>query len=231
MLKLGRLRLTPSMIIALIALFISLGGTSYAAVVPPKNSVGTAQLKKQAVTTAKISKATLAALKGNTGPAGPQGQTGPQGPAGSQGPAGPQGPAGSDASLANVAAGGALTGNYPNPQLAAPEAPQPITFENGWHDYGLAANPTRYFKDPFGIVHLSGGMAGGTLSATAFTLPAGYRPIGLALFPVLSTTSGGAGGNFVGACFSISSNGQASMWTGGDNHFVGLDGITFRAAH
>jgi hypothetical protein len=48
------------MAVALLALFISLGGTSYAAVnsLPP-NSVGTAQLKTKAVTSAKIADAAV----------------------------------------------------------------------------------------------------------------------------------------------------------------------------
>jgi hypothetical protein len=42
------------MIVALIALFVALGGSSYAAVTLAKNSVGSKQLKKNAVTTKKI---------------------------------------------------------------------------------------------------------------------------------------------------------------------------------
>jgi hypothetical protein len=46
---------SPAMVVALIALFVALGGTSYAAMnsLPP-NSVGTAQLKPNAVASAKI---------------------------------------------------------------------------------------------------------------------------------------------------------------------------------
>jgi hypothetical protein len=40
--------------IALLALFIALGGTTYAATALPKNSVGTKQLRKNAVTSAKV---------------------------------------------------------------------------------------------------------------------------------------------------------------------------------
>jgi hypothetical protein len=40
--------------IALAALFIALGGTSYAAVAIPKNSVGSSQLRRGAVTSSKI---------------------------------------------------------------------------------------------------------------------------------------------------------------------------------
>ena len=74
--------------IALLALFIALSGTTYAAssALLPKNSVGTPQLKNGAVTKKKINKKTLKALKGNRGLQGLKGATGA---AGVQGPAGP----------------------------------------------------------------------------------------------------------------------------------------------
>jgi hypothetical protein len=79
--------------IALLALFIALSGTTFAAAVAlPKNSVGTAQLKNGAVTKKKINKKTIRQLKGNRGPAGPQGPQGPTGPQGVQGVQGPAGP-------------------------------------------------------------------------------------------------------------------------------------------
>jgi hypothetical protein len=89
--------------IGLLALFIALGGTSYAAVTLPANSVGTKQIKKNAVTSAKIKKNAVTSAKvkngslrqvdfaagelpaGPTGPAGPHGAGGPQGPKGDKG--------------------------------------------------------------------------------------------------------------------------------------------------
>lgn len=50
---------SPSMIVACIALFVALGGTSYAAIKLPANSVGTKQIKNSAVTGAKVKDATL----------------------------------------------------------------------------------------------------------------------------------------------------------------------------
>jgi len=47
--------------IGLLALFVALGGTSYAAVKLPRNSVGTAQIKSHAVTTSKLSTSTVKA--------------------------------------------------------------------------------------------------------------------------------------------------------------------------
>lgn len=72
--------------------------------VPPPGSVGTAQLKKGAVTAAKVKLGSLLAADlepgqaggshGSAGPKGAPGQQGQRGERGAQGPAGPKGPAG-----------------------------------------------------------------------------------------------------------------------------------------
>ena len=49
--------------IALLALFIALGGTTYAATALPKNSVGPKQLRKNAVTNTKIAKNAVTGAK------------------------------------------------------------------------------------------------------------------------------------------------------------------------
>src|SRR3970040_1855331 len=101
-------RPSPAMIVACIALLVSLGGTSVAAVsqLVPRNSVGTAQLKNGAVTNAKVRNNAInsgkvqnrSLLRGDFAPGQlPAGPTGPQGPAGPAGPAGAaraSGPAG-----------------------------------------------------------------------------------------------------------------------------------------
>jgi hypothetical protein len=57
---------SPAFVIALIALFVALGGTSFAAInALPKNSVGSKQLKKNAVTTAKIKNGAVTGAKIN----------------------------------------------------------------------------------------------------------------------------------------------------------------------
>ena len=53
--------LTPSLVISVMALFVALGGASYAAIKLPKNSVGAAQIKKNAVTSAKVKDRSLLA--------------------------------------------------------------------------------------------------------------------------------------------------------------------------
>lgn len=90
-----RRRPSPAMVVALVALLLALGGTSYATVsaVLPKNSVGTAQLKANAVVSAKVKDRSLRAVDFATGqlPAGPQGAQGPQGPQGAKGDTGAKG--------------------------------------------------------------------------------------------------------------------------------------------
>jgi hypothetical protein len=58
-----RPKLTYANVVATLALFIALGGASYAAIKLPKNSVGTKQLKKNAVTTAKLRNGAVTAAK------------------------------------------------------------------------------------------------------------------------------------------------------------------------
>jgi hypothetical protein len=50
---------SPAMVVACIALAVALGGTSYAAIRLPANSVGTKQLKRGAVTGVKVKSNTL----------------------------------------------------------------------------------------------------------------------------------------------------------------------------
>lgn len=77
-------RLTYANVMATIAVFIALGGASYAAFKVPKNSVGPKQLRKNAVTSAKVKDGSL--MSADFGqdqlPAGPMGKVGPPGPPG-----------------------------------------------------------------------------------------------------------------------------------------------------
>ena len=85
-------KISPAMVIAMIALTVALGGTSYAAIVLPAHSVGAKQLKSSAVTSVKIKKNAVTSAKVKDGsllktdfkagqiPAGATGATGAIGP-------------------------------------------------------------------------------------------------------------------------------------------------------
>lgn len=78
-----RAKLTYANVMATLAVFIALGGTSYAALTLPRNSVGSAQIRSKAVRSAEIrdraiqirdiSARARIALQGRTGPTGPAG--------------------------------------------------------------------------------------------------------------------------------------------------------------
>jgi hypothetical protein len=99
---------TPAMLVACVALAVSLGGVSYAAGVLPKNSVGAAQLQRKAVTRAKLKKNAVTGVKVKNGsltaadftagqlPAGPQGPKGDMGNPGARGAKGDKGDPGAN---------------------------------------------------------------------------------------------------------------------------------------
>jgi hypothetical protein len=156
-------RLTYANVMATIAVFIALGGASYAAVKLPKNSVGTKQLKKNSVTTAKIKKDAVTGAKVKK-----------------------QTLTGSDINLNKL--GTVPNATHANSADSIPPA-EPIHligapgepgFENGATNSpvkigGLGFPPAGFYKDAFGIVHLEGAVKAGG-SALIFTLPSGYRP-------------------------------------------------------
>jgi hypothetical protein len=120
-----RRHLSFANVASLSALVFAMGGTSYALSIP-KNSVGTAQIKKSAVansdlranavTSGKVKNGALEAADFKLGqiPAGAKGATGATGPAGAAGPTGPKGaagPAGQAVAYARVAAAGTIQTN------------------------------------------------------------------------------------------------------------------------
>jgi hypothetical protein len=91
-----RPKLSYANVVATLALFIALGGASYAAIKLPKNSVGAKQLKRGAVTPPKLSKSAFDLLHGQPGNQGPEGKQGPPGASGTDGTDGTNGTNGSN---------------------------------------------------------------------------------------------------------------------------------------
>ena len=87
---------SPALVIACLALAVALGGTGYAAVSLPRNSVGTVQLKNDAVVSSKVRNGSLLKTDFRAGqiPTGPQGPQGPGGATGATGATGAAGAAG-----------------------------------------------------------------------------------------------------------------------------------------
>jgi hypothetical protein len=122
-----RRHLTYANVMATAAVFLALGGVSYAAVAIPKNSVGNPQLRANAVTTGKIKNGTLLAADFEPGEL-PRGATGAPGTAGVTGLQGPQGPQGQQGQKGQPGMPG-MPGisNYQvvvNPEIAAPAGTQ-----------------------------------------------------------------------------------------------------------
>ncbi|MBS1877956.1 MAG: hypothetical protein JST31_00430 [Actinobacteria bacterium] len=92
-------RPSAALVVATLALFVSLGGGAYAAFSLPRNSVGTAQLQAGSVTAGKVKVGSLLGRDFKpgqlpAGPRGPKGEPGPRGAAGETGLAGAAGKAG-----------------------------------------------------------------------------------------------------------------------------------------
>jgi hypothetical protein len=99
---------SPAMTVACIALAVALSGAGYAAVTLPRNSVGTPQLKKNAVNSAKVKDRSLRANDFALG----------QLPAGAQGPQGAPGPRGTSVvararNLSSITTSGTTETNWP----------------------------------------------------------------------------------------------------------------------
>ena len=92
------------------------------------------------------------------------------------------------------------------------------TINNGTAD---SSSTPSYYKDEFGVVHLSGRVNNLTGNRqTLFTLQSGYRPYAGKGFPCIS-----GGGNF--GYVSVGNTGQVSLTVGNLSYML-LDGITFK---
>lgn len=204
-----RPRVTYANVMATIAVFIALGGASYAALKLPKNSVGAKQLKKNAVTTAKIKKEAVTAAKIKKGTL-----TGTQINASTLGTV----PNAQHATTAD-----SLPPAEPWHQVNAPGEP---AFEGAWANQG-EGQTVAFYKDQVGIVHLRGvAKAEVVTTKTIFTLPPGFRPAAGALLPFavacLPCAPGGTG------TLLIAQDGPGTVEAPASEN-VSLEGVSFRA--
>lgn len=97
-------------------------------------------------------------------------------------------------------------------------------FQNAWVSYGGAYPLASFRKFPDGRVKLRGLIRSGTIGATAFTLPVGYRPgSGAAYFTAVSQS----GSTTVFGDVIVQADGQVQPLVPATNTFVSLDDIEF----
>jgi hypothetical protein len=221
-------RQAPSMIVALLALFLSLGGVSYGVAT---GSIGSRDIKDNTVRGKDVRDRSLSGkdVKDNS-LGGGQVNEGKLG----QVPSAASADSATSAQDAHTLAGSPATA-YARAGAEAVHAigaPGEIAFNTGWRFGGIAGTEEvpGYWKDPAGTVHLRGaaGRSAGS-GRVIFTLPVGYRPNLVQLY----ITYGGASTQ---AYVSVNPDGSV-VWEGGSDEngstdnsaYVGLGNITFRA--
>lgn len=208
-------RPSPALVISVLALFVALGGTGYAA-----SQINGKTLKNNSVTGKKLKNKTI------TG-----GKVKPNSLTGAQINESSLGTVPSATSAANAAT---LDGRSAATFAAAKAEPvhivgapgQPL-FNTGWGVGGSEQVPG-FWKDPFGTVYLQGqaGRESGGES-TIFTLPPGFRPSDNSYF---STYPSGGDGTVAIAVLATGEVELFGLEEPSDEGFVGLGGIVFRAA-
>jgi len=219
-LKQIRKRLTYANVMSSLAVFLVLGGaTAFAAIkkVGPNeikaNSIKTGKIVKEAVTAGKIKKNAVTESKIANG-AVTTNKIANDAVTGEKVKESTLGTVPDADKLGGTPASGYAKSQLPTPTLA--------TLVGAWETAGGRA-PASYYKDSFGIVHLEGIVEGGGTFSEIFELPAGFRPGTSANFLVYGNASTPAG-------IFISSEGEVTLLEG-DDAFISLYGITFRAGN
>lgn len=213
-----RSRFTYANVMSTIAVVLALGGaTAVAAGGLARNSVGTQQLKKNAVTGVKVKDGSLSGADVNVSRLGVV-------------------PSASTATTAQKAAVAERAGSAERADVAStaagllpPEAPRLVgapgepPFEAGWQAVPNLTPPA-FYMDREGIVHMQGFLqrvAGGSI--TMFTLPPGYAPAREQFFLTFN-------GALTPAVVLVESDGAVRA-TGGSVNLVSVNGITWRAGN
>jgi hypothetical protein len=97
-------------------------------------------------------------------------------------------------------------------------------FLNDWANGGGGFAPLRFYKDQLGIVHIQGTIATPGITNHVFTLPPGYRPA----FGLRFRTDSCCPAAVYGGSFYVLADGTVTKQQGSYDN-VSLDGIAFRA--
>jgi hypothetical protein len=150
-----RPRLSYANVVATMALFVALGGSSYAAVELSKGQVKKKHLAANSVVSQKVKDGSLLGRDFKAGelPAGEQGPAGPQGLAGAPGQRGPAGPRGAQGPKGDTGARGqqGLKGDQGN-IFTVDTLPSGKTLRGAWHGSTTSASDHVAFASiPFPI--------------------------------------------------------------------------------
>lgn len=206
------------MVVALVALFVSLGGVSFGAAVVitgktiKNNTVGTKDLKNNDIRGKDVRSNTL---RGSDIVESSLAQV-PS--AASADSAASAASATNATQLGGTAASGYAKSTYEGVHLVG-AAGEPA-FGAGWSNFGGGFTPAGFYKDSLGIVHLQGLVNTGP-GAVAFILPEGYRP-STQHYQIIA--EGGAGEAHV----TVSPTGSIFVFNYAAASFVSLEYINFK---
>jgi hypothetical protein len=238
-----RKHLSYANVVATMALFVALGGASYAAITLPRNSVGPKQIKRNAVNGKKVKNRSLSGLDINLAKLGKV-------------PSSANADHATAADHATVADGATSAGHATTADSATTAGTATnIAPPEAWHEVGTPGEPpfetgagnelppgpgvlfekAGFYKDREGVVHLKG-MVHGTGDGF-FRLPPGYRPaeITVIFLPAVCRDCGSTLPDAMqlaiqGGGFNADRDGMVAGGGTASQHVFSLDGVTFRAA-